>query len=116
MHIKRLGEKLAQREGQSVNMTEWFRYLTFDIMGDLAFGKGFGMLESGERHYVMKMLHEGQKPLAFLGPVPWLTRILTKVPGPMEKRERFKKWCKSQVIQRKEVCQKLLKPGRGELT
>ena len=29
------------------NMADWCNYLTFDVMGDLCFGKAFEMLESG---------------------------------------------------------------------
>jgi len=30
------------------NMSEWFNYLTFDVIGELAFGESFGCVESGE--------------------------------------------------------------------
>lgn len=40
--------------GQIVrNMAEWFGYLAFDVMGELCFGKSFGMLiERGKRQVV----------------------------------------------------------------
>jgi hypothetical protein len=34
------------------NMTEWSNYLSYDIMGDLTFGKKFEYMESEEHHYV----------------------------------------------------------------
>lgn len=34
--------------GQDVDVTKWFRYFTFDVMGDLAFGSSFDMLRTGE--------------------------------------------------------------------
>ena len=33
-------------------------------MGDLAFGKSFNMLDSGEEHWAIKLLGEGMEPLA----------------------------------------------------
>ena len=30
------------------NMTEWYNYATFDVIGELAFGESFGCLESGK--------------------------------------------------------------------
>lgn len=33
-------------------------------MGDLAFGKSFDMLQSGEEHWAIKLLNEGMEPLA----------------------------------------------------
>lgn len=104
VHIRRLGDKLTEREGQVTNVSRWFSFLTFDIMEDLAFGNPFSMLESGEQHYAMKLLHDGQKQLALLTPVPWLTRILTNIPGAMSGRNHLKEWCLKQVNQRKEVC------------
>lgn len=33
-------------------------------MGDLAFGKDFGMLSSGEEHFAVQLLNEGMQPMA----------------------------------------------------
>ena len=40
-------------------MTSWFNFLTFDVIGDLAFGEPFGCLESGELNPWIKCLNEG---------------------------------------------------------
>ncbi|KAH7027270.1 cytochrome P450 [Microdochium trichocladiopsis] len=34
--------------GEPVNMVMWYNYATFDLIGDLAFGKSFGNLETGK--------------------------------------------------------------------
>lgn len=35
------------------NMADWFAYLTYDVMGELCFGKSFGMLiERGKRDVI----------------------------------------------------------------
>jgi hypothetical protein len=36
--------------GYPVDMAQWFNLWSFDVMGDLAFGKSFGMLDSAETH------------------------------------------------------------------
>ena len=36
--------------GKPVNATEWFNFMTYDVMGDLAFNRSFQMLERGEEH------------------------------------------------------------------
>ncbi|KAF2492608.1 putative cytochrome P450 [Lophium mytilinum] len=36
--------------GQEVDLTKWFNMMTFDIIGDLAFGETFHGIESGEIH------------------------------------------------------------------
>ena len=38
------------------NMADWCNYLTFDIMGDLCFGKAFEMLEHSKNHHVIDLL------------------------------------------------------------
>jgi cytochrome P450 len=38
------------------NMTDWCNYLTFDVMGDLCFGKAFEMLERSENHHVIDLI------------------------------------------------------------
>jgi hypothetical protein len=38
---------LDTNDAVNVNMTHWFNYITFDIIGDLAFGDSFGLLEKG---------------------------------------------------------------------
>jgi cytochrome P450 len=34
--------------GEIVNVTDWFAYTTFDIVGDMALGEPFGCLTNGE--------------------------------------------------------------------
>jgi len=43
-------EKLGQQHSEPVNMMKWYQLATFDIIGDLTFGEGFGCLESSELH------------------------------------------------------------------
>lgn len=45
--IRRLHEKCST---ESSDMTVWFNWATFDIIGDLAFGESFGCLEKAETH------------------------------------------------------------------
>lgn len=45
--------------GQSINASKWFNLYSFDVMGELGFGKSFNMLESGETHWAIKLLGQG---------------------------------------------------------
>jgi hypothetical protein len=42
--------------GVAQNMSDWCNYLTFDVMGDLCFGKAFEMLEHHENRHVIDLL------------------------------------------------------------
>ena len=76
------GELLVDRDitGKPINMSKWFNYYSFDVMGDLAWGQSYGMLDSGKQHFAIKLLSEGMDPLALNFP-PWFFRVLTAIPG-----------------------------------
>lgn len=40
----------------ALNMADWSNYLTFDIMGDLAFGQSFGMLEKSDNRFAIDLV------------------------------------------------------------
>lgn len=42
------------QEGATFNMANWFGYLTYDVMGELCFGKSFDMLIDGAKR---RMVH-----------------------------------------------------------
>lgn len=64
-----IGSQVAKKEGDGdsgsgsgsgsgkVNASKWFNYYSFDIMGDLAFGKTFNMMRDGVDHYFFKTTH-----------------------------------------------------------
>ncbi|KAL2867503.1 cytochrome P450 [Aspergillus lucknowensis] len=50
-HVDRLIARLRENCAKgSLDMTVWFNWATFDIIGDLAFGESFGCLEKVETH------------------------------------------------------------------
>lgn len=50
----------------------WFNYYSFNVLGDLAFGKSFDMLSSGRAHFAMELLQSGMLPLGLLTPISWM--------------------------------------------
>lgn len=45
----------------AADIAKWFMFLSFDVIGDLAFGESFGNLESGKVCYFeLRKLREGQ--------------------------------------------------------
>ena len=89
-------------DGQAINVTKWFNLYSFDVMGDLAFGKPFDMLEAGGEHWAIKLLNAGLEPLAFAFPV-WFFRVLTAVPGLTKDWWRFIDFCAKSMEQRMKV-------------
>ncbi|RGP79802.1 hypothetical protein FLONG3_2116 [Fusarium longipes] len=54
LFIQRLTQKA--HEGAAVDMTAWYNFATFDLIGDLALGQPFGCLESGTYHPWIKKI------------------------------------------------------------
>ena len=73
-HIRTFTDRLthetthASFPGQ-YNMARWANYLTFDIMGDIAFGKSFNMLNDNVLHDVPKMIDQSLHRQLIVGSV-----------------------------------------------
>ncbi|KAF4874780.1 Cytochrome P450 monooxygenase aclL [Colletotrichum siamense] len=75
--IARLGEQA--RAGNVLDMTRWFNYLTFDIIGELAFGDPFYSLEKSNYHPWVAMIFGSIRAgarLNFLSQYPVLRPLL----------------------------------------
>ncbi|GME28656.1 PAS domain-containing protein [Neofusicoccum parvum] len=48
LFVKRVREKGVSASGRGIDLVQWLNFTTFDIMGDLAFGKPLGLLENAE--------------------------------------------------------------------
>ena len=74
VHQLVLFEKLSAK-GRPVVVSDWFYWLSFDIMGKFAFGRSFRMLENEEWHSAILMLRNAMRLLGPLSSVPWLAQI-----------------------------------------
>ena len=102
-YADKLVEQLSQRAGESLDVSKWFIYYTFDVMGEMAFGRSFNALSSGESHYVMKIMHNSSKAVGIIGCVPWVLRFLTKIPKQINPIQIFLDYSDSCVEARKEM-------------
>ena len=57
-----------------VDMVQWFNWVTFDIIGDLAFGEPFGCLENGATDWLLKLnqIEEAQMRFRVIQHIPLL--------------------------------------------
>lgn len=103
--VNTFNDKLIQRfvefQGGPVNVTKWFNLYSFDVMGHLAFGKDYSMLDSGEKHWALDLLSEGMQPMAYLIPI-WLFRMLVAIPGLAAGFQKFVKFCADELSWRVE--------------
>lgn len=75
-----LVEQIKAFGRKPLNSSLWFNYYSFDVMGELAFGKSFDMLKTGEKHSAIKLLQEGTRPVGIFSPMPWLIILMTRIP------------------------------------
>ncbi|KAH0494867.1 hypothetical protein TgHK011_008451 [Trichoderma gracile] len=80
--------------GERIDMAKWFRFCGFDVMGDLAFGKSFKMLETSWNHWAIDILDAKILPLALQLPAvesnevePGVLDIVSTLLGPLKGRE-----------------------------
>ena len=98
----KLLKRFEESEGRPVNVTEWFKFYNFDIMGELAFGKPFDMLDSSKQHWAVQVLDDGVKVLAFMLPM-WFFRLATSIPGLARDFMRLLAFSRGRVVQRMKV-------------
>ncbi|KAJ5737963.1 cytochrome P450 [Penicillium malachiteum] len=84
---------------EPLDISKLFNIFTFDVMGDLAFGASFGMLETSKEHGAITLFHKAFAPVGFMLPV-WLFRFMTGVPGLAKDWWGFITYCTEQVEKR----------------
>ncbi|EEH05232.1 benzoate 4-monooxygenase cytochrome P450 [Histoplasma capsulatum G186AR] len=106
------------------NMADWATYLSYDIMGDLTFGKKFHCMDSDEHRFVPLLMLNATKMVYFIGlsPLAPLLRpflgspIMNVVGGQMARDHlKYKRYSASQMKQRIEAETDDSKPTRKDL-
>lgn len=105
--VKRLTDllisQLHARGGTAVDAVEWINFYAFDVMGQVGFGKPWGMLETGNLHEAIDQLHGAWVSVGVLGHVPWLLRLATEIPGADAVLQGFMDWCWAQLAEKQKV-------------
>ncbi|KAL7928133.1 cytochrome P450 [Trichoderma chlorosporum] len=95
--------KIEDHCGHPIDMTEYFMFFSFDVMGDLGFSKGFDMLELESEHPAIKGIHESMLAIGVLGTVPWLLSMISKIPGAASGFSRSTRWCHQELQNKRQV-------------
>ncbi|CAD0109773.1 unnamed protein product, partial [Aureobasidium uvarum] len=96
VYNKALMQRLGEHGGQPVNAAKWFNYYSYDVMGDLAFDKDFGMLKTGEQHFAVQLLDDAMAVQGLKLPT-WMFRMLIAIPGLTKKYWQFIQYCDEQL-------------------
>ncbi|GCB28196.1 tryprostatin B 6-hydroxylase [Aspergillus awamori] len=92
-----LASHVAKNLGKPIDVTAWTMFLSFDIMGDVGFGKDFHNLTTGVEHPAIKGVHDHMAAGATLLQVPWFLYILCRIPGAVSGYSSFFKWCADEI-------------------
>jgi tryprostatin B 6-hydroxylase len=92
----KLVERIKEHGTGPINASKWFNLYAFDVMGRLAFGRDYGMLDSGERHWALDLLVEGMEAAPSRLPV-WFFRILVNIPFAAQGVFKFLKFCRDEL-------------------
>lgn len=112
--VTEYGETLAARisglaiEGRPVNVSDWFYWFTFDVMGEFAFARSFNMLRDEKWHFAVRLLRKAMSLLGPFSPVPWLAQIAFYItPWMFVVRDWLfmMEWCKQRMGERIQVRQ-----------
>jgi cytochrome P450 len=91
--------RFREFSGGPVDVTKWFNLYSFDVMGRLAFGKDYGMLDSGEKHWALQLLSDGMAPLGLNLPT-YFFRMLVSIPFAAAGYHKFVKFCTDETTWR----------------
>jgi tryprostatin B 6-hydroxylase len=97
-----LVKAIEDADGRSMDVTRLFKLYSFDVMGELAFGRSFEMLETNKEHEAIKLLDSGLFALGFKLPM-WFFRLATSIPGATKDWWGFISYCISQLDTRMQV-------------
>ncbi|KAH0847540.1 Tryprostatin B 6-hydroxylase [Fonsecaea pedrosoi] len=91
---------IESQKGTPLNVTDWFNFYSFDVMGDLAFGKSFDMVKNGVKHYFMNSLKTNMTMAGYFKHVVWVAPIFRSIPILNFEHKRFWNFVNSQVDER----------------
>lgn len=79
-------------------------FFSFDVMGEVGFGKDFNNLVSGVEHTAIKGVHSHMTMLGIMSTVPWLLNVLSSIPGAAAGYSEFFSFCAGQIREKHQVC------------
>ncbi|OKL55370.1 hypothetical protein UA08_09379 [Talaromyces atroroseus] len=88
---------IAENVSRPIDMARWFNYYSFDVMGDLTFGKSFEMLVTGKDAYMLETLHKDMQSMGPFLHAMWILPLFKKIPILNKSYLTYCKWLNAQV-------------------
>ncbi len=82
-HVRHFAKVLLQHlyaaSDRPINITHYFNNFSFDVIGEIAFGESFSLMEDAasavNHRHIPHLLSQGVSMLRFLTPTPWITQL-----------------------------------------
>lgn len=71
---------IKDNENRPFNVSRWFGFWGFDLMGEMAFGEGFKLMDRNEEDYYYKTTARFLPMISIFTPIPWLFPIIKRIP------------------------------------
>ena len=95
--------QLASKGASYMEASTLSMFFSFDVMGEVGFGKDFNNLQSGVEHVAIKGVHSHMTMLGIMSTVPWLLNVLSSIPGAAAGYSDFFSFCSSQIREKHKV-------------
>jgi hypothetical protein len=87
-----------------MDASKWSMFFSFDVMGEVGFGKDFSNLSTGIEHSAIQGVHSHMTMLGVMSTVPWLLNVLSSIPGAAAGYTEFFAFCAGQIREKHKVC------------
>lgn len=93
-------QRIEETQGMPFDVSKWFNFYSFDVMGDLAFGENFDMLSSGQEHGFMKLIHKHMVAVGYFSHLIWTFPLFRALPVLNREGMEFQDWLVKKVQHR----------------
>ncbi|KAL4877794.1 benzoate 4-monooxygenase cytochrome P450 [Aspergillus karnatakaensis] len=110
----------TEQQHGHIDMSTWFNFYSYDVMGDLTFARSFGMLDRRGNHWAIGMLLSGTVLFGYYLP-SWAFRCLVTVPFLFKDFQRIFGFVAQILVERMntkveipDICASFLAPLKGD--
>ncbi|CZR49867.1 uncharacterized protein FPRO_16074 [Fusarium proliferatum ET1] len=96
-YTSQLLDRLDQSQDIPIDIAKWFKFYSFDTMGDLAFGQSFNMLTDGAKHPFMALVESHMVMAGTFSQLIWMFPLFRVMPFLGREDAIFQKWLETQV-------------------
>ncbi|KAF5592963.1 pisatin demethylase cytochrome P450 [Fusarium subglutinans] len=96
-YTSQLLDRLEQSQDIPIDIAKWFKFYSFDTMGDLTFGQSFNMLTDGVKHPFMALVESHMVMAGTFSQLIWMFPLFRAMPFLGREDAILQKWLETQV-------------------